>query len=455
MNHWQPYTPSAAEPWDLKKVGHLYRRAGFGATHAAMQKALADGPAKTIDALLAGGTVDDEFETTSAFMVSERSLPAGAPTRQLAAWWLYRMMHSPHPLREKLALFWHNHFATSNVKVANARYMLGQYRTIHTHALASFADLLQAMTVDPAMMVWLDTVESKKGMPNENYARELMELFSLGIGHYTEADIREAAKAFTGYGIQKGKCVFTARNHDGSLKRVFGTRSAYKAEGIVGLCLKQEACAKFIVGKLCTFFISDTTPPDAAAIDALAAEYRRSGYDTATIVSTILRSERFFKSYRQKVKSPVEFAVGIVRALEGNVGPLPLAEALEGLGQVLFEPPSVKGWDGGTAWLNAQSLLFRQNLALAITSTDDSRFGRRCDPAAVLDKRSDGEALDHLLVLFLQGDVPAASRVKLTSYLKTSKSLNAPPFWSADDVQNHRLRSLTHLVLSLPEYQLS
>lgn len=454
MNAWQPYTPSSAEPWDLKKVGHLFRRAAFGATSARMTQALDEGPDKTIERLLTGGPPDDDYEKTCEYMASERSLPAATPTRQLAAWWLYRLLRSPHPLREKLCLFWHNHFATSNAKVNNARQMVGQYRTIHEHALGSFRKLLHAITIDPAMLVWLDTVESKKGKPNENYARELMELFSLGIGHYTETDIREAAKAFTGYSIKSGRMAFLPREHDSNLKTVFRKKGNYKAADIVDLCLEKPACSKFIVSKLYRCLISETAVPKDDILDPLAKEYQDSGYDTGRIVSTILRSQHFFSkaAYRQRVKSPVEFAVGIVRAIGGNVGPLPLAESLEGLGQVLFEPPSVKGWDGGTAWLNAQTVLYRQNLALAMTSTEDRRFGARCDPAAVF--RGDETIIDSMLSLFLQNDVPAASREKLTQHWKSTKNMKIPPFWTPDDVEKHRIRTLTHLVLSLPEYQL-
>jgi uncharacterized protein (DUF1800 family) len=460
MNAWDAYRPTAANPWDARKVGHLHRRAGFGATAADLDRDLADGADKTLDRVLAGGTADADFDRTSDFMASERSLPAGSPPVQLAAWWLYRMLRTPHPLHEKLCLFWHNHFATSIVKVQNARYMLGQYRTIATYALGRFDELLQAMTLDPAMLVWLDAKDSKKGKPNENYARELMELFSLGIGHYTETDIREAARAFTGYSIKAGRSQFTERDHDGGRKTVFGKTGPYKAGDIVDLCLAHEACPRFIVGKLYRFLFADVETPNPEFLAPLVRQYRESKFDTGKLVATMLRSNHFFapETYRAKVKSPVEFAVGIVRGLEGNVGPLSLATALESLGQVLFAPPSVKGWDGGPAWLNAQTLLFRQNLALALTSTEDTRFGRRCDPVAALKKHGvDGEeaAIEYFLKVFLQGDASPEARGQLKDYAKRTKGTKYPPYWSADDVANHRLRALAHLALTLPEFQLN
>jgi hypothetical protein len=459
MTAWEPYRPSAENPWDLAKVGHLYRRAAFGASWGELQQGLKDGPDRTITRLLAGSPADPDFERSSDFMASERSLPAGAPGTRLAAWWLARILRSPHSLREKITLFWHNHFATSLAKVQNARYMLGQYRLLNRHALGDFRELLQEMSLDPAMMVWLDTSQSKKGKPNENYARELMELFSLGIGHYTEKDIREAAKAFTGYEIKAGKGVLNPREHDAGEKTVLGRTGNWKADDIVRIMLDQPACPRFIARKLYRFLVSDTEVAPPELIDPLAEQYRRSGFDTGKLVETILRSNHFFSpaAYRQKVKGPVDFAVGIVKGLEGNVGPLRLAEALEGLGQVLFAPPSVKGWDGGPAWLNGQTLLFRQNLALAITSTADGRFGRRCDPVSVLmkhDRTTDEAVVDFFLGVFLQNDVPPESRKRLLDYLGASKTVKYPVYWTEDDAAHHRLRTVAHLTLTLPEFQL-
>jgi uncharacterized protein (DUF1800 family) len=457
---WAPYLPTADNPWDRKKVGHLYRRAGFGATAAELDAGVKEGHEKTIARLLEGGPEPEDFVSTSEFMASARSMPPGAPQGRLSAWWLDRMLKTAHPLREKMTLFWHNHFATSSAKVQNARYMLGQYHLIQKHALGSFRELLVSMGTDPAMMVWLDTVGSTKGNPNENYARELMELFSLGIGNYTEKDIREAAKAFTGYEIKDGKGLLNARQHDAGEKTVFGKTGKFKGEDIAKLCLDKEACPRFVAGKLYRFLVSESGDDPAELIDALAEQYRQSDFDTGKLVATVLRSNLFFSpaAYRAKIKSPVEFAAGIVRGLEGSAGALPLAQALEGLGQVLFAPPSVKGWDGGQAWLNAQTLLARNNLALALTSAEDTRFGTRCDPASVLGKhgiKTDADALRWLLDVFLQGKVPDDARDKLLGYLQTARGVKYPVYWTEDDVSNHRVRAVAHLVLTLPEYQLN
>jgi len=455
---WEAYQPSDKSPWDLKKVGHLYRRAAFGATTAELDAALKAGPEKAIDSLLKPAAGLEDFERETQPLADALAKANNGPSAR--AWWLYRMLYSPQPLREKLTLFWHNHFATSNAKVLNAGFMLGQYRLMYQHALGNFATLLQDMSKDPAMLVWLDTKGSPKGMPNENYARELMELFSLGVGNYTEKDIREAARAFTGWDVKDGKGIFEAGKHDATDKTVLGKTGKWKGEDIVRICLEQDAAPRFIAGKLYKFFISETVTATPELIEPLAQQLRQSEWDFGALVKTVLRSNLFFASttYRTSVKSPVEFSLDIVRALEGRIGTTQLGIALESLGQNVFYPPSVKGWDGGPAWLNGQTLLFRQNLALALTSTEDNRFGRRCDPAALVrkhGKQTDEDVVDFLLRLFLQGDVSSDSRTKLVRYLADARKRPVPVYWTDEDAADHRIRAVCHLVLSLPEFQLN
>src|SRR5450432_3274993 len=175
---WERYRPTAESPWDLKKAGHLYRRAAFGASLEELQTAVREGPDRTIASLLQGRP---DADADALWTTMSRTVATTNNGDQLPALWLYRMLYSPHPLREKLTLFWHNHFATSNLKVQNAGYMLGQYELMRRHAQGSFRTLLTEMSRDPAMLVWLDTIQSQRSQPNENYARELMELFSLGV----------------------------------------------------------------------------------------------------------------------------------------------------------------------------------------------------------------------------------------------------------------------------------
>jgi uncharacterized protein (DUF1800 family) len=461
---WSRYTPTRDNPWDLKKAGHLYRRAAFGATWDELRSAERLDPHVAIDRLLKGGSADGDFAKTAEVM----NRAARTNINLARGWWLTRMLEGPHPLREKMTLFWHNHFATSNAKVQNPARMFGQYELMHAHALGNFAELLQAMSKDPAMMVWLDTVQSTKGQPNENYARELMELFSLGIGNYTEKDIREAARAFTGSEIRGEKWFFNVAQHDDGEEAVIGRKGKFKGEDIVDICLDQPACPRFIVRKLLRFLVSDTLELTPELIEPLAAQFRASGFDFGKLVETVLRSNLFFSphAYRQQIKCPVDFALGTVRGLEIRVSTTNLATALESLGQNLFHPPSVKGWDGGQAWLNGQTLLFRQNLALALCSRDTSSSGYVrvpyagvvTEPAELLQKHGkfdDVAAVDFLLDLFMQHDVPSESREKLIDYLTQARKLPASKFSSDADRTNHPTRAVTHLVLTLPEYQLN
>ena len=198
---------------------------------------------------------------------------------EVRAWWIFRILQSPFPLKERLTLFWHNHFATSNAKVRNLSYMLGQNQLMRRNALGSFRTMLEEMSKDPAMMIWLDTALSKKGQANENYARELMELFSLGIGHYTEQDVREGARAFTGWEIVNGKFHLNSYEHDSGEKQFLGKSGNWGGEDIVRICLEQDAAAYFITGKLFRFFISDTVPPTRDLLEPLARRFRESDYD--------------------------------------------------------------------------------------------------------------------------------------------------------------------------------
>ena len=459
---WERYRPSAEAPWDIKRVGHLYRRASFGATWEELEAGLRDGPDKTIDRLLAGGSGLAAFE--QANRPAAEIIGRGNNGALARALWLKRMLTTPHPLREKMTLFWHNHFATSNAKVNNASFMLGQYDLMYRHALGSFRTLLLEMGKDPAMVVWLDTNTSKKGMPNENYARELMELFSLGIGNYTEQDIREAARAFTGWEIQDGKAVWNKGQFDATEKSVLGKKGNWTGDDIARICLEQPSAPYFLCGKLYRFLVSDTIPATKELLTPLAEQFRKSDYNFGKLVETVLRSNLFFSPtvYRTRVKSPVDFVLGIVRPLmqpeAENSQPrvAELANALDQLGQNLFHPPSVKGWDGGPAWLNGQTLLNRNNLALALTSTEDGRFRDATDPAHIAEKhgrKGDAELVDFFLRLFLQGDVSAEARSKLLAYLQTPNR-PFPIYWDAKRIADYRVQALCHLVLTLPEFQL-
>jgi len=456
---WAKYEPSEQHPWDMKKAGHLFRRAAFGANLVELHQAVKDGPGATITRLLAGQPASPQY--------AELMQGAGrANIGHARATWIVRMLDR-HPVHEKLTLFWHNHFATSFAKVNSAGFMVSQYELMHRHAFGPFGPMLQEMSKDPAMMIWLDTILSTKGQPNENYARELMELFSLGIGNYSETDIREAAKAFTGWEIRNGKWSLNKPQNDPGPKTFFGKKGNWQGEDIVRMCLEHAACPRFIARKMFRAYVSDSIEPTKELIEPLAKAYRESGLNSGKLLETILRSNLFFASltYRSKIKSPVEFALGIVRGLEIAVDATAIATVLQTLGQDLFAPPSVKGWDGGPAWLNGQTLLFRQNLALALCSrsgqyvcspgngkNDNAIIREPFDLLAKHGCKSTKDRVDLLLQIFLQGDVPTEMRDRLIDYANTKPNL--PVMWPRDELARHPLRALCHLVLTLPEFQL-
>jgi uncharacterized protein (DUF1800 family) len=288
-----------------------------------------------------------------------------------------------------------------------------------------------------------------------------MELFSLGIGNYTETDIREAARAFTGWEIKGGKFFDNAGQHDGSEKTVLGKKGKWKGEDIVGICLEQKACPRFIVRKLYKYLISEADTPAPEVIEPLAEKFGKD-FNFGAVVETMLRSNLFFSdyAYRSRIKAPVDYVLGIVRGLEARLGVTNLARSLEQLGQNLFNPPSVKGWDGGRTWLNGQTLLTRQNLALTLCETRKNGEGSKdSSPLPVLlarrhGKKDDAELVEFFLQLFLQGAVPEETKKHLTNYVASTPKQTYPIYWSGQDIADHRVLSVCHLVLTLPEFQL-
>lgn len=372
---WQPYVPSTSVPWNKKWVTHLYRRAAFGASPAEVDQAVKDGPQKTLERLMAGSPDAADLLTLYTDVGEYYK-----DVTQLRVWWLSMMIEGGHPLREKLALFWHNHFATSQSKIQNTRQMFDQNVTIRKHALGKFRPFLLDMSKDTAMLVWLDSNRNVKGAPNENYAREVMELFSLGVGHYTEKDIQEAARALTGWHHSGGwnydprtatdtlSFEFNKTLHDDGPKTIFGKTGNWGGEDVIRLCCDKEECATFLVGKLYAFLVSETPPPKAL-VAPLEAQFRKSDYDIADLVRTVLASKLFYSehAYRKRVKWPVEYALGLIRSVVPDRAPLAdIVDPLAKMGQVLFAPPNVKGWRTGTDWLNSATLLSRNNFAESV-----------------------------------------------------------------------------------------
>eukprot|EP00913_Durusdinium_trenchii_P008770 g8236.t1 len=462
----QAVTERLTENW----AAHLYRRAAFGAAARSLesdtpawqrlQQAIKLGKARSIDQLLAGGPGQKDFDSLTddiGASIARTSNAANQFTRaqseKLQGWWLYRMLNTPHPLKERCTLFWHNHFATSVAKIVRHELMFEQNRLLRKHALGKFGPLLHNIGRDPAMLVWLDSNRNIKGSPNENYGRELLELFSLGEGNYTETDIKEAARAFTGWSTSDGKFIFNKHLHDTGRKTVFGKSGNFNGDDVVDIVLKQPAAARFLVGKLFREFISEAETPPARLIEPLAVQLRKSNYDIAGCIATMLRSNLFFSdhAYRQRIKSPVEYVVGTLAVCDGR-GSLPqLAKSMDGMGQTLFAPPNVKGWDGGKTWLNSATLLARCNLAVRFAGSRRQPSFVKIEPQTLVKKfaKSDSadDGVDFLLALLLQNDVAAPVRDRLIQHARQNTQSRKPGRTHWPEV--------AHAILTIPEYQLA
>ncbi|MDR3638296.1 MAG: DUF1800 domain-containing protein [Isosphaeraceae bacterium] len=372
---WSPFEPGASDPWDLPRVAHLHRRAGFAAPWTTLERDLRDGPAASITRLLDGEAQTPDGKPAAAFEAllddMGRQLAPAAVLPRLQGIWLYRMIFTAHPLRERMTLFWHNHFATSNAKVQNPALMQRQNDLFRTHALGDFEALVAAVGKDPAMLIWLDSTANRKARPNENYAREVMELFTLGRGRYSEQDIQEAARAFTGWFVVRDRFQEIVAQHDDGPKTILGRTGRFDGDDVPPLLLDQPACAEFLCGKLIRYFITEVDPVTPELIAPLARRFRESRYNVRSVVETILRSQLFHDPAlrRRRVKCPVEHTIGTIRALEvfrPTVQADTLAEACGRMGQNLYAPPSVAGWEWGAAWANSTTMLARTNFVLSL-----------------------------------------------------------------------------------------
>lgn len=371
---WALFEPDARRPWNRTLAAHLYRRAGFAADTQTLDAAVSRGPAETLDLLLAPPAELSAFRQESDALAS--AVLAGGDSKKLSAWWLYVMLRTPDVLREKMTLFWHGHFATSAAKVQDAWLMHRQNELFRRHALDAWETLVQGVSRDPAMLIYLDSAVNRRSHPNENYARELMELFCLGEGQYSEQDIREAARCFTGWEVRRGKFYLNRRQLDLGEKTVLGERGPFSGEEVVRVILRQPAAPRFLARKLVRFFVLDEPELPDALLEPLAVEFRESGLDVGRLVRRILGSRLFFSEHAlgRKVRSPVELGVGLLRALEGSGNVFRLAEELAALGQELFYPPNVKGWDGGRTWINSSTLLGRASLLPRLLQEPNTRF---------------------------------------------------------------------------------
>ncbi|MEZ5988183.1 MAG: DUF1800 domain-containing protein [Planctomycetota bacterium] len=452
----------------------MFRRAGFGATAAELSGALAIGVDRTIDTLLVapGWPIPSQ----GVFMLPNTGeiVNMNQTNGQIGAW-LYLMQNSPFPLTEKLCLFWHDHFATGINKVQYANMMGDQINIFRRFGLRSFRSLLIEVSKDPAMLYWLDNRLSTKAKPNENYAREVFELYSMGVtGPYTENDVQEAARALTGFTAIYGYSYFNANNHDTGVKTILGkqlnngagTAGAKDLEDLVDIILGTPATSKYMVRKIWEYFVYEN--PSQAFIDQLAARWVQDKYDVRALMETIFRSKAFFSSRSMGglVKNPVEYMVGALRNLgEVNVNYSRVAARMTPLYALLnYDNPS--GLPDGIAWIDSQALLNRANYGRDVVQQRNSyiRFlfsGMPYLPPfdvakVIADNKLDTptKIVDWFLDALVAVPVPAAVRTNLITFM-TSDNGTTSFQWNEASHAQRKGAGLIHLILALPEAQMN
>ncbi|MBL0125724.1 MAG: DUF1800 domain-containing protein [Betaproteobacteria bacterium] len=389
-----PVHSAVDEPLGADNARHLLNRTGFAASDGDIGVFAKLNRAEAADRLLKAA--QSVATQTPPAWVSEPPVP---PVRlrdmspeerqaqqrknverafELREWWFREMLTTPSPLTEKMTLFWHNHFATSQQKVRFTPLIYQQHVMLRRNALGNFGTLLREVARDPAMLIYLDGANSRKEQPNENFAREVMELFTLGEGHYSERDIKEAARAFTGWSVDRdtGQFMFRRGIHDYGNKSVLGKSGNFDGDQVIDILLRKPETAQFVTRKLWREFISPAVgkPADEAQVARFADEFRDSGYNISRLMRVILTSDAFYAPGNRAslIKSPVEFVVGTMKQFDietPNLRPFVLAAAL--LGQNVFSPPNVKGWPGGEAWINSATLLGRKQLIDRLFRNED------------------------------------------------------------------------------------
>lgn len=478
---------------NLTQMRHLFDRAAFGATPAELDAAARQPIRRVVRKLLEDSRAveplrvvkPEEYDSKKALkgMVKNGQLDREALrtrirenaelVRDLNLQWLDRMVASRGSLREKMALFWHSHFAV-RAQGRNALVMQDYGNVIRQHALGTFGDLLMAVSKTPAMLQFLNNQQNRKNAPNENFAREVMELFTLGRAsggrsNYTENDIKEAARAFTGWQFTpEGQFVFRERQHDDGPKTIFGKTGNFRGEDVIQMLLDRPETARFVVTKLYRFFVNET--PDEKRVAQLASDFQKSGYQIGNLMETIFTADWFYEQVNvgTRIKSPVELLAGMRHALDVRFDqPQPQVFVQRTLGQILFYPPNVAGWPGGRNWIDSSSLLFRMKLPeymfkaaeVNIRAKDEAdvnaellaRRGKNQFTTQVnwdefskpFLRTAEADLPDTLALYLLPFSLRPEQRTLLQKQLKTEQS------------QLDKIKTLTVGIMSLPEYQLS
>ena len=475
---------------DIQLLAHLMRRAGFGATRDELEACARDGYEATVDRLLdTSNPVSMSEYLIRRFHPDESSMLNGLAGKYA---WLYRMTTTDAPLVEKMALFWHGIFATGYPKVINSKPLSDQIRMFKRWGIGSFKALLVELSKDPAMIIWLDNHQNHKGAINENFGRELLELFSMGVGNYTEDDVKECARAFTGWTIGNREYMeirsnrdsdwpygriswhfdYRTEDHDDGEKEFLGQTGTFNGEDIVDIICRQPATARFISRHMYHFFVADEPPVpqwpyepprDSEAIDVLSQAYFDGKYDIGFMLRALFNSD-FFKSegcWYEKVKSPAELVTGVLRLTEAQDRPryetIGKGQRIEYMGQMLNNPPSVEGWDGGLAWIDTGALVERMNFAseeMGDTGTPGAQSLMRQLAAdnggTVTPERLVDVCLDHLGAISVQEE----TRSRLVDYAEEAGDVrfDGPEL---DETARRSVADVVRLIAATPEFQRS
>lgn len=487
--------PLHGSQWNTATAAHLMNRAGFGGSPVDIENLRQMGLAKAVSWFVDYEKIPDntpapDWARPDSDLIARRqaiSQAADPETRRmlqqqqnqnefsqmadLRYWWVRRMALGPRPFQEKMTLFWHGHFATSFEKVRMPYFLWLQNETLRQNATGNFNQLLIAASEDPAMLNYLDGERSNKNKPNENFAREVMELFTLGEGNYTEQDIQQAAKAYTGWGLAKDRLHYEYHpfNHDDGPKTIFGQTGNFSGEDVLNMICAKPECAQFIAKKLWRFFVQDQPPPPV--INALAVEFSSHNMDLKHLMGVIFRSKEFYapEVIRSQIKSPVQWLLAGTHQLQAPLPTQPMSLVmLRQLGQELFNPPNVKGWDGGIAWITTNNFLNRCNFAAALVEGNrvplPALMGQmkgllnsmaedglmEIAPADVnslfspVDLSTPISFLAALQARFLNAELAPQRLASLTDFLK-----------SRDPLEETDIRKAIRLIMCTPEYQLT
>ena len=442
--------------WSRETAAHLLRRAGFGATPAELDQYTALGLEAAVDKLI-------NYETTSNAALDAILAQFDfdfTRFRDVQSYWILRLVYTARPLEEKMVFFWHDHFATSAAKVPN-EYMKFQNELFRTYALGNFKDMLIAVSKDPAMLDWLDNRLNRVGRPNENYGREIMELFTLGEGNYTETDVQEVSRCFTGWTIRNDAYIFQPGSHDNGSKSFLGVNlppNLGETDGI-RVCetlAAHPACAQLIARKLFEFFAYPN--PTQTLVDKYAEVYSDSGFSIREVMRTLFTSEEFYseKSMFGLIKSPTEFVIGALKSLSARIDFRRIGADITVQGQTLLVPPDVNGWDGGLTCINPTTLLQRANFGnAAMTDRVDDTRGYYVNVDQLLAGQTFTKS-KKLVDFFLEllGPIPLTNKQKkpLKDYLVKDDNGVKQTFVYDAALRDKKVRGLIHLIMALPEY---